>query len=111
MGVSIELGLARVVDALDTAADDGRCEQMTVLIKTFERPAVFRRLVQSIRRLYPSLPIVVADDSREPIRLSGVETVSLPYDSGIAAGRNAGLDRATTTSSSTVARAWERRCG
>jgi len=63
------------------------------LIKTFERPQIVRRLIASIRRGYPSLPIVVADDSRNPVELPGIETIALPFDSGVSAGRQAGLAR------------------
>src|SRR5690606_3431510 len=38
----------------------------------------------------------VADDSREPCRLPGVEVVALPFDSGVSAGRQAALDRVRT---------------
>jgi glycosyltransferase involved in cell wall biosynthesis len=40
--------------------------------------------------------VVVVDDSREPIELEGVQLVTLPYDSGVSAGRNAGLERVRT---------------
>ncbi len=36
---------------------------VTVLVKTFERPDCLRRLVASIRRYYPRIAIVVVDDS------------------------------------------------
>jgi glycosyltransferase involved in cell wall biosynthesis len=65
-------------------------------VKTFERPHILRRLVGSIKRLYPTLGIVVVDDSRKPTRLAGVETIDMPYDSGISAGRNEGLKHVTT---------------
>jgi len=70
--------------------------QLTALVKTFERPHVLRRLVASIKRLYPTLRVVVVDDSREPTHLAGVQTIAMPYDSGIAAGRNEGLRHVTT---------------
>ncbi len=70
--------------------------QLTAMIKTFERPATLRRLVDSIRLRYPTLPIVVVDDSERPAPLEGVETVVLPFDSGVSAGRQAGLERVRT---------------
>jgi len=70
--------------------------QLTALVKTFERPRIVRRLVASIQRLYPELGIVVVDDSRKPTHLAGVNTIAMPYDSGIAAGRNEGLRHVTT---------------
>jgi glycosyltransferase involved in cell wall biosynthesis len=75
-----------------TVVDD----KVTLLIKTFERPALIARLVTSIRRTYPTVPIIVVDDSRVPSALPGVETIVLPYDRGVSAGRQAGLERVTT---------------
>ena len=65
--------------------------ELTAIIKTFERPKELRRLVSSIRRFYPNMRIVVVDDSRESTILDGVETIVMPYDSGVSAGRNRAL--------------------
>ena len=40
--------------------------------------------------------MIVADDSRNPMRLPGVETVVLPYNVGVSVGRQAALDRVAT---------------
>jgi len=73
---------------------------VTVLVKTFERPVCLRRLVASIRRYYPSIPIVVVDDSREPLDPApdGVTRYfHLPFNSaGLAGGRNFGLRHVET---------------
>jgi glycosyltransferase involved in cell wall biosynthesis len=95
--VAQELLLIRMLDALSRRpAGAPLLGEATVLIKTFERPHIVRRLVSSIRRLYPTLGIVVVDDSRDPVALEGVETVVMPYDSGVSAGRNEGLRHVTT---------------
>lgn len=92
-----ELAARRIVDALAPAARDTSLDgELTVLVKTFERPAIVARLVASVRAQYPTLPIVVVDDSRLPRPLPGVETITLPFDSGVSAGRQAGLDRVRT---------------
>jgi len=70
--------------------------RITAVIKTFERPHACARLVASLKRLYPAMLIIVVDDSRSPLQLNGVETVVLPFDSGVGAGRQAGLDRVGT---------------
>ena len=70
--------------------------EVTALIKTFERPLLLQRVVTSIRRICPGLKIVVVDDSRAPVPLEGVETVVMPFDSGISAGRNEGLGHVRT---------------
>ncbi len=65
---------------------------LTVIAKTFERPANAHRMVSSIRRVFDG-PIVVADDSRAPQAFDdpGVALIVLPFDSGVARGRNAAL--------------------
>jgi glycosyltransferase involved in cell wall biosynthesis len=95
--VAQELLLIRMLDALSPGpAGAELVREATALVKTFERPHIVRRLVTSIRRLYPTLRIVVVDDSRDPVALEGVETIVMPYDSGISAGRNEALRRVTT---------------
>ena len=71
-------------------------DKLTAVIKTFERPKTLRRLLKSIRALYPGLRIIVVDDSKAPVESAGVETLTLPYDSGVSVGRNAALERVTT---------------
>lgn len=97
--IGCELAAERVLDVLAgtrRGADDGLAEQVTAVVKTFERPRVARRLIRSIRRFYPELRIIVVDDSREPTRFEGVENVHLPYDSGVSVGRNEALRRVET---------------
>ena len=66
-------------------------ENLTAVIKTFERPKVLKRLVKSLRKMYPNMRVIVVDDSRNPVKMSGVETIIMPYDSGVSAGRSEGL--------------------
>ncbi|HZG57923.1 glycosyltransferase family 2 protein [Paenibacillus sp.] len=63
-------------------------EQVTAIIKTFERPHCLDRLIASIREYYPEMPIIVADDSRRPAVRNDVEYHVLPKDSGLSRGRN-----------------------
>jgi glycosyltransferase involved in cell wall biosynthesis len=94
--VALEIAGVRLLDAVLALPDaDGRLvAEVTAVIKTFERPASVRRLVSSIGRLYPAAKVVVVDDGRDPIPHEGVETVLMPYDSGVSAGRNEGLGHA-----------------
>ncbi|MEM7193622.1 MAG: glycosyltransferase [Pseudomonadota bacterium] len=97
--VSLELFYERTLDLLHkTPGQLGDVSHATAVIKTFERPKKLQRLVSSIRRTFPMLKIIIVDDSRNPISLSdtGIERVTLPYDSGVSAGRAAGLERVTT---------------
>lgn len=92
--VAAELGIQRLADwAVPRRKTDQAyiANNLTAIVKTFERPALLARLVSSIRRFYPELRIIVVDDSREPSPLSDVETLILPFNSGVCAGRNAGL--------------------
>lgn len=69
-------------------------QDVTGLIKTFERPRQLRTLVASIRKYYPTMPLVVVDDSRNPQPIEGdprTRTLTQRFDSGLSAGRNAGL--------------------
>lgn len=72
-------------------------DSLTLVVKTFERPQVLRRMLASVRRVY-SGPIVVADDSRVPYRSDDplVTVLALPFDAGVGAGRNALLDAVAT---------------
>ncbi|MDQ0884708.1 glycosyltransferase [Peribacillus sp. V2I11] len=63
-------------------------EQVTAIIKTFERPHCLDMLIKSIKKFYPSLHIIVADDSKSPNPLPDVEYHVLPFDSGLSKGRN-----------------------
>lgn len=81
-----------------SGADRDLGAKLTMLVKTFERPRTFARLLASVRRFYPELPIVVVDDSRQPQTIADahVLTVTMPFDCGVSAGRNEGLRHVTT---------------
>jgi glycosyl transferase family 2 len=70
---------------------------LTVVVKTFQRPDALRRLLGSIRRFSPSLPVYVVDDSEQPLEPvpDGVTRYwHLPFNSlGVSAGRNFGLQQ------------------
>lgn len=86
--------LDRLRRELPTSAEqDALSARVTMIIKTFERPAIVQRLVSSARTVFPGR-IVVADDSREPLTSlgDGVEILALPFNVGLSAGRNAALD-------------------
>lgn len=68
----------------------------TAIIKTFQRPDDLDRLVRSIRRFYPELPILVGDDGPTPSPRDDVEYLRLPPDIGVSAGRNALLQSVRT---------------
>lgn len=111
--IASELAAVRMLDSLDAKArraqvdnalrngnsNDSSLDEVTAIIKTFERPACLERLIKSLRRFHPRLKLIVVDDSRESVELSeddNIELVRLPYDSGVSLGRSEGLRRVET---------------
>ena len=70
---------------------------VTLAVKTFERPESLRRMLASVRRVY-SGPVIVADDSETPFVSHDplIRVLALPFDTGVGAGRNALIDAVTT---------------
>ncbi len=93
--VTGELAAARTIDKLAMKSGDAcALEDVTAIIKSFERPVRLHGLVNSIKCFYPRLKIIVVDDSRAKPEFDeslNVELVSLPFDSGVSHGRSAGL--------------------
>jgi hypothetical protein len=86
-------------------APEAWIDDVTVLVKTFERPRCVVRLIQSLRAHLPEgLRALVCDDSREPLFADGDEPVpgvswrTLPFAAGhtLGAGRNFLVDRTPT---------------
>jgi GT2 family glycosyltransferase len=75
-------------------------KDVTVVVKTFQRPDALQRLLASIRRFYPGIAVVVADDSEQPLDPvpDGVTCYRhFPFDSlGVSAGRNAAIREVET---------------
>jgi glycosyltransferase involved in cell wall biosynthesis len=96
--VHLELIFERIFDAFagETFQTGLVDAQLTAVIKTFERPGALKRLVKSIRRFYPNMHVIVVDDSRVPSKIVGVETIVMPFDSGVSAGRNRALEHVET---------------
>src|SRR3990167_3065330 len=70
-------------------------DNVTIAIKTFERQHCLRLLLGSIRKFYPDINIIIADDSRAPYpEISesfgpNINHMCLDYDQGLSYGRNA----------------------
>ncbi|NXN06392.1 B4GN1 acetylgalactosaminyltransferase, partial [Indicator maculatus] len=71
---------------------------VTIATKTFLRYDKLRSLIASVRRFYPSVTIVVADDSQrpEPLRGPHLEHYLMPFGKGWFAGRNLAVSQVTT---------------
>ena len=96
-----QLGAVATVDRVRTRQaaeqDDWLAERLTVTAKTFLRPATARRFVRTTRRAFTGR-IVLADDSPEPMAPPDDRTtvLRLPFNCGVAVGRNAAIAAATT---------------
>jgi len=76
-------------------------ENVTLGIKTLWRPACLKRLLTSIRKYYPTIPIVCVDDSKEPSITDpsvwgNLTYIKLPFDTGLGASRNVMIDAVKT---------------
>lgn len=70
---------------------------VTLAIKTFERPRTLRRMLATVRDVFAG-PVLIADDSATPYRSDdpSVRVIELPFDSGVGAGRTRLLDEVET---------------
>lgn len=73
-------------------------EQVTFVYKSFQRQYLAKRLYRNIQKYYPGVRVIIADDSRQPLRLSGpgLQIVQLPFNVGLSAGLNRALSRVET---------------
>ncbi|XP_037349162.1 beta-1,4 N-acetylgalactosaminyltransferase 2 [Talpa occidentalis] len=71
---------------------------VTIATKTFLRPQKLMTMLQSIRKYYPDLTVIVADDSKEPLEINdeNVEYYFMPFGKGWFAGRNLAISQVTT---------------
>uniref|UniRef100_A0A8C1RN26 Beta-1,4-N-acetyl-galactosaminyl transferase 2, tandem duplicate 1 n=1 Tax=Cyprinus carpio TaxID=7962 RepID=A0A8C1RN26_CYPCA len=72
--------------------------QVTIITKTFLRYKELNVLIQSIRKFYSKIKIIVADDSLNPEPVSGnnIEHYIMPPAQGWFAGRNLAVSQLTT---------------
>jgi len=61
---------------------------LSIIVKTYQRPRHLDRLIRSIKKYYPSIPVLVADDSPTPNIRNDVQYYILPPESGLSKGRN-----------------------
>ncbi|XP_036307210.1 beta-1,4 N-acetylgalactosaminyltransferase 2 [Pipistrellus kuhlii] len=71
---------------------------VTIATKTFLRPHKLKTMLRSLREHYPDLTVIVADDSKEPLKISDshVEHYVMPFGKGWFAGRNLAISQVTT---------------
>ncbi|XP_060676877.1 beta-1,4 N-acetylgalactosaminyltransferase 1-like [Hemiscyllium ocellatum] len=71
---------------------------VTIATKTFLRYDKLRELISSIRKYYPNVTIVIADDSDKPQKIEGdfIEQYFMPFKKGWFAGRNLAVSQVRT---------------
>ncbi|XP_061544704.1 beta-1,4 N-acetylgalactosaminyltransferase 1 [Phycodurus eques] len=71
---------------------------VTIATKTFLRYDKLQNLIDSVRKYYPTVTIVIADDSQNPQSISGpyIEHYIMPFGKGWFAGRNLAISQVTT---------------
>lgn len=71
-------------------------ENVTFVYKSFNRQRKAKRLYRSIRKYFPNVRIIIADDSAVPLEIPGAEIVHLPFNSGVSKGQIAALEKVET---------------
>ena len=74
-------------------------DNVTLLIKSFMRKGCVDKLLSSIRKFYPTIKVVIVDDSKDPLVFAedpNLKVFYLPFDSGLSKGRNYGVEQIDT---------------
>src|SRR5437899_5895876 len=77
-------------------------DNVTALIKTFLRDDTVFLWIESLRKQFPDMPIIVADDGRPSyvkesfMRGNNIEYYLLPFNRGLPKGRNFLIDKCPT---------------
>ena len=68
-------------------------KDVTIFIKTFQRPDCCSRLMNSIRKLYPNIDVIVVNDGGDDKTWEDdhCQTIITDHDIGVSAGRNIAL--------------------
>lgn len=82
-----------------------KIDDVTILIKTFERYNALKRMLSSIVEKYPTAPIIIVDDSKKNYKDKilknfknyNIKYIVTEYDIGLSKGRNILLDNVETT--------------
>ncbi|XP_071990952.1 beta-1,4 N-acetylgalactosaminyltransferase 1 isoform X1 [Engystomops pustulosus] len=71
---------------------------VTIATKTFLRYDKLQDLIDSIRKFYPTITIIIADDSEKPQKIEGpfIEHYIMPFKKGWFAGRNLAVSQVST---------------
>ncbi|XP_066272574.1 beta-1,4 N-acetylgalactosaminyltransferase 1-like [Branchiostoma lanceolatum] len=98
VSVPLRIRVRTVPFLYDPGPDNDISRKITIITKTFIRYASIRKLLSSIRKFYPNIRVVVADDSRpvEDLQAENVDHFVMPFAAGWFAGRNLAVSQVTT---------------
>ena len=75
-------------------------ENVTFIYKSFNRQRQAKRLYNCIKTYYPGCKVIIADDSKEPLKIKNLrkddKIIYLPYNSGLSKGLNDALEQVET---------------
>ena len=73
-------------------------KNVTFIYKSFERQNMAKRLYLNIQKYYPNAKVIIADDSKKPLKLKGenLQVIQLPFNQGLSYGLNCALKKVTT---------------
>ncbi|KAI8512678.1 Beta-1,4 N-acetylgalactosaminyltransferase 1 [Branchiostoma belcheri] len=79
-------------------SQDDIATKVTIVTKTFLRYNMLRQLIDSMRQFYPTITIIIADDSDviEKVEGANIEHYIMPFKKGWFAGRNLAVSQVTT---------------
>ncbi|XP_075044898.1 beta-1,4 N-acetylgalactosaminyltransferase 2 [Mixophyes fleayi] len=82
----------------DSGPDQNLSSLVTIATKTFFRYDKLRILIKSIRKFYPDIKIIIADDNENPQKIleANVEQYFMPFAKGWFAGRNLAVSQVPT---------------
>lgn len=77
---------------------------VTLVTKTILRPMALHRLLDSVAKYFPKMPVIICDDSPEPyVEMMArnypkmdIRPIVLPFDSGLSLGRNKAVEQVET---------------
>ncbi|XP_078588450.1 beta-1,4 N-acetylgalactosaminyltransferase 1-like isoform X1 [Branchiostoma floridae x Branchiostoma japonicum] len=95
--IPIRIQHKRLLQIFDFSEDD-IATKVTIVTKTFLRYNMLRQLIASVRKFYPTINIIIADDSEQPEKVQGenIEHYIMPFKKGWFAGRNLAVSQVTT---------------
>ncbi|XP_006812101.1 beta-1,4 N-acetylgalactosaminyltransferase 1-like [Saccoglossus kowalevskii] len=96
--ISVHIKRSLIPERFDLISNGDLSQQVTIIVKTFERYEGVLRLIDSVHKFYPNMTIIVADDNRKMkhINRENVKQYGMPFKLGNFPGRNVILSQVRT---------------